>query len=311
MKLQPITSFFYTYPLPLSHLASEYSPPNMDSPADWAASALFSPSKARAQQAQAKDWAFVDAWLAKRYGKAFPNFERNEETLQALLSLVTVNEGADEQRALIERVEKAALQAGARRTEDTDSIYEAVLAALPSHGHASLKALAESGALLGTTDVSRMALAVCDLTTQDLEYGERCNRARDQESSLQREQVRLRALLNELGRDDFQAPAELPEQTGEWMRNARQLKAKLAEYDERLSALRTSTTASPSLESVSQQMKDLEAQQQRLSELNANLSAFDSLPSDPKAARAKMEAATAQLRNLTQRRDELFEGLAS
>lgn len=39
----------------------------MDSDADWAASALFSPSKARIAQAQARDWGFVDSWLAKRY----------------------------------------------------------------------------------------------------------------------------------------------------------------------------------------------------------------------------------------------------
>lgn len=76
------------------------------------ASALFSPSKARQQQAQAKDWGYVTTWLRKKYfPKPIPNFERNEETLQALLNLAAFNERADEEQELIERVEREALSA--------------------------------------------------------------------------------------------------------------------------------------------------------------------------------------------------------
>ena len=72
--------------------------------------ALFSPSKARQQQAQAKDWIFVDSWLSKRYHpKPVPSFERNEETLQALMTLVAFNERADEEQALVEKGERQAL----------------------------------------------------------------------------------------------------------------------------------------------------------------------------------------------------------
>lgn len=72
--------------------------------------ALFSPSKARQQQAQAKDWIFVDSWLSKKYHpKPVPSFERNEETLQALMTLVAFNERADEEQALVEKVERQAL----------------------------------------------------------------------------------------------------------------------------------------------------------------------------------------------------------
>lgn len=74
------------------------------------ASALFSPSKARQQQAQAKDWDYVTTWLRKKYfPKPIPNFERNEETLQALLNLAAFNERADEEQELTERVEREAL----------------------------------------------------------------------------------------------------------------------------------------------------------------------------------------------------------
>lgn len=78
---------------------------------DWAATALFSPSKARQQQALAKDWSFIDSWLTKKYSpKPVPKFERNDETLQALLGLAAFNEKADEEQELIERLEEAALK---------------------------------------------------------------------------------------------------------------------------------------------------------------------------------------------------------
>jgi hypothetical protein len=71
--------------------------------------ALFSPSKARQQQAQAKDWVFVDSWLSKKYHpKGVPAFERNEETLQSLMTLVAFNERADEEQNLVEKVEREA-----------------------------------------------------------------------------------------------------------------------------------------------------------------------------------------------------------
>ncbi|KAK5007655.1 hypothetical protein LTR16_002090, partial [Cryomyces antarcticus] len=83
----------------------------MDISPDWAASALFSPSKARQQAAQAKDWAYVDGWLAAKYApKPAPAFERNSDTLTALLALAAGNEEADERREMVERVEEEALR---------------------------------------------------------------------------------------------------------------------------------------------------------------------------------------------------------
>jgi hypothetical protein len=79
---------------------------NMDSltPQD-----LFSPSKARQQRAQAADWAQIDSWLSYKYaGRTVPTFERNEETLKVLRELSMANERADEERVILERVEREA-----------------------------------------------------------------------------------------------------------------------------------------------------------------------------------------------------------
>lgn len=84
----------------------------MDSthPLDLLPSALFSPSKAAQQRAQAQDWHHVDTWLASKYqGRSVPIFERNEETLKAFLALVAANEKADEERELLWSVQKEAL----------------------------------------------------------------------------------------------------------------------------------------------------------------------------------------------------------
>lgn len=72
---------------------------------------LFSPSKARQQRARAQDWAHIDSWLSYKYaGRTVPAFERNEETLRVLRELSMANERADEERAVMERVEREALK---------------------------------------------------------------------------------------------------------------------------------------------------------------------------------------------------------
>lgn len=72
---------------------------------------LFSPSKARQQRARAQDWAHIDSWLSYKYaGRTVPTFERNEETLKVLRELSMANERADEERAILERVEREALK---------------------------------------------------------------------------------------------------------------------------------------------------------------------------------------------------------
>ena len=72
---------------------------------------LFSPSKARQQRAQAQDWAHIDSWLSYKYaGRTVPTFERNDETLKVLRELSMANERADDERTVMERLEREALK---------------------------------------------------------------------------------------------------------------------------------------------------------------------------------------------------------
>ncbi len=79
--------------------------------------AIFSPSVARLAASTAKDWNYVDSWLSsKLHGRTPPPFERNPDTLKALLALAALNEAADEERDLLARVDAAALH-DAQRNE--------------------------------------------------------------------------------------------------------------------------------------------------------------------------------------------------
>ena len=72
--------------------------------------AIFSPSVARAAASAAKEWSYIDAWLQRKFpGRGPPPFERNADTLRALLALASANEAADEERALIARLEAETL----------------------------------------------------------------------------------------------------------------------------------------------------------------------------------------------------------
>ena len=283
----------------------------MDNGSDWSASALFSPSKARVQQAQAKDWASVDAWLFKRYAsKQLPNFERNEETLEALLTLATMNENADEQRSHVDRIEKAALQAySIRKSTIADDTHHLLLSSLEDREH--LDALAEVAVSLNSKDasVSAMATALVDLTSQQFAVEQRVQRAEAQLQDIQSEQEKMKSLLEELNQDAYHPPTDLSEQTAGRIRDTKQLKAKVGEYDERLAGLRLAQPRTARIEDITLQVEDLETHQSRLGELNAELKAYQSLPTDAEAAHAELEVAREELRRFTSERDGLFEGL--
>jgi HAUS augmin-like complex subunit 1 len=251
----------------------------------------------------------VNAWLEKKYGKRIPPFERNEETLPALLSLATLNEDADDQSALVEKIERQALQSYARRQIDGHEIQHGLLRAISAERQRTLDALASSAVMLNSLDMSTMAASISRVTSDHFQLSEQAKRLQFQGAILRNEQVRCQVVLQELKGDAFTTPDNFADQSAEWSRNTKQLKAKLAEYDERLVTLRSTSNPGPSFQDIERQLSDVQSQDARLSELNAQLAGYDSLPSDAQAARNKLEAARSELRELMLRRDKLFEGL--
>ncbi len=167
--------------------------------------AIFSPSVARAAASTAKDWSYVDDWLRRKYGKRHnnnkvPSFERNPDTLRALLALAAANEAADEERAQLFRIEEAALEeerrlkqqqqqereqqkrrGRERRGRDGDEeeqeqeqdgaqvaedILAAIEAGLSREGRAALDAMAGTAAELGEAAPTPRALAAAFVELQ-------------------------------------------------------------------------------------------------------------------------------------------------
>lgn len=283
----------------------------MDSSTNQLSSPQFSPSKAQAQQAQAKDWASVDGWLSRRYGsKRLPTFERNEDTLQVLLNLATGNESADEQRGHIDRIEKTALSAHAKRATSADKTWQILLK--EPWERADLDELAESAVLLDCPDpgISTLSEAVLDLTSQKFTLDQQVHMVDTQLQALKVEQQRAASLLRDLNQNAFEADPGLSDQTSEHLRSAKHMRAKIAEYDDRTATIDVGSSSNSSMDEVVRQSEDLEGEQARISELQTELRAYQSLPANAKAARSKLENAREELRNLTMQRDRLFEQLA-
>lgn len=284
----------------------------MDGDSDWTNTGLFSPSKAKAHQAQAKDWAFVDSWLTKRSAsKRLPAFERNEDTLEALLSLATLNDAADEQRNAIDRVEKAAYSAQVKRAEATaDGLHDLLLSQLG--GKADLDLLAELSVMLNTPRNSALNISTALVDLQDAQFSsdQLVRRTEAQLRALEAEQNRLETLLANVRGEPFQPSSALSEQTTEWGRSSKHLRAKIGEYDDRLAGTRSESKPTIAFHDVKKHVTDLDDHSLRLKQLEDELQAFQSLPSDAKSARSKLEAAREELRTSTKQRDELFEKLA-
>ncbi|KAL2356167.1 hypothetical protein BJ546DRAFT_592703 [Cryomyces antarcticus] len=290
----------------------------MDISPDWAASALFSPSKARQQAAQAKDWAYVDGWLAAKYApKPAPAFERNSDTLTALLALAAGNEEADERREMVERVEEEALRE-AREVADMDpnaDIYDAITDSLTAEGQQALSALADLSVALDAPSVDSESLAarVTTLTLDAHTLHQQTTRLAHLTSTLTDTLSRLRALLTTLRSPAFAAPSALPQQTALWTREARQLRQKIAEYRDRLSALSSTAPSLPSGVPTVQRAGELEeevtALRERVKALEAEVGRFKGLPPDRDLARLKVKEARVELAGVRRERDGVFEGL--
>ncbi|KAI0157053.1 hypothetical protein GGR52DRAFT_586861 [Hypoxylon sp. FL1284] len=194
--------------------------------------AIFSPSVARAAASAAKDWSYVDGWLRARYGGGRgkpPAFERNPDTLRALLALAAASEAADEDRDRLARVEEAALSAArdAERERDETRIRQqqqgkesseaapdgdllaadlltALESSLSSDGRTALDALASVAVSLGDADPTPASLGsrFATLRGRALEAEDAAARVDLVRRYVDREAARVADFLAELQRGD-------------------------------------------------------------------------------------------------------------
>ncbi|KAB2105482.1 hypothetical protein AG0111_0g5710 [Alternaria gaisen] len=287
---------------------------------------LFSPSKARQQRAQAQDWAHIDSWLSYKYaGRTVPTFERNDETLKVLRELSMANERADDERTVMERLEREALKEldEVQRNEDDEQILSSLKASLTPEGEQALDALASTAVALNapTANPETIAHALIQHTTASQSLTNQLAHIHMLQNYLDKQQTLLRTQLHELQTNPaFATPSSLQRQTTEQTRQVKHLRTKIREHEDKLSSLQSSQSrnmtpgsknigSAEAITDMLEQQKVLDELRERVEGLERQVAEFGGLPADKEAARKEVGKLEVRLDELRRSRDELFEGM--
>lgn len=283
--------------------------------------AIFSPSVARIAASTARDWSYIDNWLASKFPSGpVPHFERNQDTLKALLALASHNEAADEERQLVSRAESEALaqldESKAKADDNGASLrgklLEAVEDELPQEGQAALDSLATMAVQAGIASPEPEDLGRKMVAMQKRIYEAETMKSRVEilQRYIQHDADRMQRLARGLESDDCKPAPELAKQNLEMQRKVKTMATQLPELQERVAALASSVgVPRPSIQDVARDEQDYLAVLTQKKQLDLQMAAFEGLPSDPDLARAELNALRSQLHGATSRRDEVFEGL--
>ena len=282
--------------------------------AHLSSSAIFSPSVARQQLAAAKDWNYIDSWLSTKFnGKTPPAFERNNDTLKALLTVATLNETADEERELLSRVEAKALQdLQAKAAADPHrQLLNSVEESLTREGQKSLEALSSLSVALNQPipDIENIGRSIITLHVASCDLDQAADRVSILEEHLKGELEKINSLITDLQSDAYQPPSDLAKQTSEYQRKIKGLASKLPELKERVASLSVAAGTPITIQDVKNEEDKFKALMVTVKDLEAQVKSYHGLPQDTDLARLELESLRVELRNLTRERDSMFEGL--
>ncbi|KAK3320042.1 hypothetical protein B0T19DRAFT_278902 [Cercophora scortea] len=308
--------------------------------------AIFSPSVARAAASAAKDWSYIDSWLSQKYASlptGPPQFERNADTLRALLALASANEAADEQRQLLARLEADALRElqahdeihsahtkdddddddhedNNNNNDDPDPLTSARLAILTSltnaltrEGATALTALASSAVALGiSSNPTPQAIGekLLSLSAETSSLSQTSSRVDALSNYITQETSLTTSLIADLQQESYRPSASLAKENLETQRKIKAMASRLPELRDKAAALaQTVGTPNPTIEQVRREEEAYTALLATKKDLDAQVRSFQGLPPDMDQARQELEGLRTELRQLTQRRDAVFEGL--
>lgn len=292
--------------------------------------AIFSPSVARLAASTAKDWAYVDAWLASKYkGRSSPSFERNPGTLKALLALAGLNETADENRDLMARVAADALHE-VQAADDVRKLREsgdgsgmtvigfkedflgALEDRLTKDGKASLDAMASAAVQLGMAlpEPAQIGQAMLHLQMRNFDLEQAVARVGVLQRYIDLEATRLADLLEEVNGNDYRPPADLARQNLDMQRRVKAMAKKLPEMKDKVASLaRAVGMPKPTIEQVRLEEESYLELLEVKRGLDKQINDFEGLPPDTEEARLHLDTMRRELRSITERRDEVFENL--
>ena len=277
-------------------------------------SPLLSPTKARRDAAQAKDWAYVSAWLAIKYHpQPVPRFEHNTDILNVLLELAGANEAADREVDLIQRAQQAELRA-CEEAQQRDggpcrNILEALEENLDERGRYALKELAGATLLLGTlsTDPIVMGERIIELSKEKFGMEEQVRRIDNLKTQLEKEMGCMRKNIESIQLQVDEAKQEdIQQRTAQFNHENKHFTMKMGEYNERIAGLERYRIISPSIPEVRGMEQRVKKVQARVKKLEGVIFNFHNLPPDLEAARGEYRRAQKELQDLRQHRDNKF-----
>ena len=278
-------------------------------------STIFSPTLARQALATTKDWNYIDAWLSRHFAPGSPPaFERNADTLRALLALAAVNESVDEENDLLSKADARCLSE-LRRDVELDArgdLLRSLESNLSTDGKKGLDALSETAAALNLPfgDTEQMATRIMNLHSTAFSLEQISARIDVLIDHLQRELELGTSFLQELDSDKYQSPPNLGKQTMEFQRKTKLLTAKLPELRERISTLAACEgTTRPTVQDIGAEEKEFRSIEVLVKDLEGQLKSYHGLPHDTDLARLELETLRAELTALKKERDGMFEGL--
>jgi HAUS augmin-like complex subunit 1 len=288
-------------------------PLSMESTLD---SPLVSPAKARQAAIQAKDWAYINSWLSRKYSpNNVPTFERNEDTLKTLLAIAAANDAADEEATLLHRAREEVVRAYHVREEAEDARKREVLDDLEAHlddrGEVCLTDLAETAVTLGTlsTETTDLGRSILELTREEFDATEQVRKVQALQNYLDKELESLQHELEELKTHRaYEMAPTLSAQTAEWNRSIKLLAAKVNEYRDRTITLKRNVNdKGPTIGELAVEEENVLRSKDKLKMLESRIKAFHDLPPEVEDAKAEYKRLEQELRQLTQQRDRLFE----
>lgn len=292
--------------------------------------AIFSPSVARIAASAARDWSYVDAWLASKLPPAasVPPFERNRATLGLLLSLAAASEAADGERQLLAQADAAALRELQDPKQDSrpDASAEAPLPLtnhrllslvqdhLPKEGALALDSLALLALQteLASPDPSSLGHRMLQLLVSTSETEQMAAQVETIARHIQSELHHPAAAYPPIPPDHQNlVPPGLAKQNLELQRKTKAASSLLPTLSSRPVSNSTIASPNPCIAIVARQEQSLCALRARREALEAELSAFEGLSGNPDQARAELDRLRRQLRAVAARRDVEFENLAN
>jgi HAUS augmin-like complex subunit 1 len=200
-----------------------------------------------------------------------------------------------------------------REAENTlnNSLTNSLTTCLSTHGTADLTTQATTSVLLNTTPTATtLATTLLHLSTTLSTLQNQLTATASLHSSLLSHHSTLTTELSTLQSPHFKNEKNLPQRTAEISRQTKLLKAKVAEYDERLrNASSGAEVPEKLLTEVEAANANAEVLMQKVKGVEARIEVYEGVPPEAREVRQVMVELREELEGWVRRRDGLFEGL--